>query len=228
MEIEIQQEGKDSFKHTLDLEKLGLVTQDKVNEIRNAAYGQGAEKIEKEKVALLIQERDALQEKLNLNVSNLSQKEKDANATTDRLALLEKGLKESIEKSEQSEQRLQTERFNGTISEAVRNINFVKDGQDVFYQFALKQKENGGFILDNGIGGTIDQLREQWIQTAVGKALIVSDQKGGTGSQKSGELNASFSEIMKNPELKNKFIDANGMDKYKQEVYKLSASSRKP
>ena len=219
MEIEIQHEGK-AIKTEFDPGKYSLVSQEKADEIQRNSFAKGAEKAEKseqEKVAELTRERDEARTNLESHKSNLTQKEQDNLKSNEQIATLSKSVEALTAGLEEQKNLTAAEKFNGLLFGAIKDVNFVSGGQDVFIQFAKLQKKNGGFILRDGTEGTIDKLKEEWVVSEVGKALIVTDQRGGSGSQGGGDNSISFSEATKDPTARSKYIEKVGMDKYQQE-----------
>ncbi len=225
MEIEIQHNGE-TVKTEFDPGKYSLVSQEKADEIQRNSFAKGAEKVELEKVVALTQERDEARTNLESYKNSLTKKESDNVRSAEQIDMLSKSVEALTSGLEEQKRETAAEKFNSLLFESIKDVNFVQDGQDVFIQFAKMQKKNGGFILRNGTEGNIDQLKSEWVDSAVGKALIVSDQNGGGGSQKPGDITAPFSEIVKNPELKDKFIQANGMDAYKKKFHQHIQSSQ--
>jgi len=219
MEIEIQHEGK-AIKTEFDPGKYSLVSQEKADEIQRNSFAKGAEKAEKseqEKVAELTRERDEAKTNLESYKNNLSQKEQDNLKSNEQIATLSKSVEALTAGLEEQKNETAAEKFNGILFGAIKDVNFVSGGQDVFIQFAKLQKKNGGFILRDGTEGTIDKLKDEWVGSEVGKALIVSDQKGGVGSQPGGDNSISFAEATKDTAARSKYIEKHGMEKYQEE-----------
>jgi hypothetical protein len=209
----------------IDFQGMGVLSPDEVTALKTRA-----EKSGEDKAAKTWQDKiDAAEKKLADYEASLTDKQRSTAKADERIASMEKTLQELRTQMERATKEAAEANVSKALADARAGIAFVEGGQDIFdLQMRSKLQADGTYILATGERGTLDQARIEWATSPIGKAMIRAEGvKPGTGTGPASLQGVTFGEIVKNSELKEKFIAAHGASAYTKQYLEHQASLRK-
>ena len=182
MEIKVIKDGVQSIQQIdgdLDFKSMGVLTRVEVDEAKARWQNEASKKSELS--------FNAKFDELNLKLDSAN-KAKDAittgkSAGDDRIAQLTDTI-ETLSKSVADERNLRLKsQVDASVLESVSSRKIVEGGADIFKMRALSvRQEDGSYLLPTGLTGTIAEYSESFFNSPAGKALSLSSQVGGAGS----------------------------------------------
>ena len=213
----------------VDFKGMGVLPPEEVDSLKTRAIAEAKSKAEKEytaKLAEIESAKSAAERQLQEYKASLDGTTQKSLQDQERLQNMEKTLNELRESMTLKEQEAQKYALAKEIADARASLRFVDGGQEVFdSHMQAKRQADGSYILATGEAGTLQQLRDEWTGTAVGKSLLKTDQRGGveTGPSLGGR---SFADVVNNLELKTAYIEKNGQKAYAEKYLEYIQSKK--
>jgi len=158
--------------HTIDID---AVPSAKVDAIRAESYAKGIEKATAEATALKAQLAEA--------TAKLTATTSKAGSSTEQVTLLTESLNVLKTQFDAMTQKATNAERNALIIEATSGLQIVDGAIDIFKATASTKAIDGGYLLPSGETGDIKAFAKAFFESTAGKALVLSSQKGGTGSK---------------------------------------------
>jgi hypothetical protein len=208
----------------IDFQGMGVLSPDEVTALETRALAEGktsAERIAQEKI-------DAAERKLVEYEASLTDKQRGSVKAEERIAAMEKTLQSMRADMESAQKASQEATIAKALADARSGLAFTDGGQTIFdMQMRSKMQPDGTFILATGERGTIDQARQEWASSPVGKALIKAQATGGAGTGPTSINGTTFADIVKDPALKEQYIAQHGEAKYAADYLSHRKSQQK-
>ena len=229
----IEEDGKKFIE--FDPGQHQFVPSSKVDEIRSQSYAQGAKKAE-EQIAAKDQELSNIREQLEAATKGKGAGSIEVTELRQKLNETQTNLTNLTQQMEQTRKAEAEARFENLLKDKAVTMKLKDGGADTFQIYAKQAKirlEDGseGYQLPDGGIGNLDQFAEKWSDSSVGRAFVLSGEKGGAGSLPSDVSHADFGAIMASPELKRKYVEKHGMAgfskrlaQHRQQTKQLSSS----
>jgi len=224
MEIEVEVEGKPT-KIEIDPDSLGLVSSDKVDQIRSQSFAQGAKSKEKEfePVKSDLETRtkalEDAQKALEAAKNGSGKTSIELEETRQKVATLESQIKTLAEAKEAEAKARKDATISAQIAQQASKMPFKEGTTPVFEDQAKKAlQEIDGVVmycLPDGTPTTLESWATEWMQTPIGKSLLLSDQKGGIGSSPAIPSSISADSPM---EQKAQFIREHGLQAFRDKI----------
>ena len=199
--------GEETHKVEID-----AVPSDKVDQIRAQAHAQGASKIQAEMDAKLNElqaKLDEAEKAKNQNGQKLSEDQQRIQTLTQTVEKLTQSMTDLTEREAKAT-------FEKTIVEATQGKNLVAGAIDVFRQSAMAAKQSdGSLLLPDGTTGDAKKFADQFFGSDLGKRMILSDQRGGAGTNPSGANGQDLS----TREGKVKHVQSEGVFSFAQKAF---------
>jgi len=203
---------------TLDFKSMGVLSRDEVDEFAKRKTLEGANKAKTEFEQVLAQaqkERDELKVKLEENSSGMSAKEREALEKDGRLAQLETTLRTLTEKMTQTEQEKTKAIIAKEIADVRSDLRLVAGASEIFDGYmANRRQADGQYLLSNGLKGTAQEARAEWVGSEVGKSLLLSSERGGSNSSTTPVNRANLGDA----KAKAEYIKQHGLEAYKAQL----------
>jgi Skp family chaperone for outer membrane proteins len=135
----------------------------------------------------------------------LPAKERDAQQLADRLTTLEATL--TSERKARDEEKAQAE-----ILGSLAGVALVDGAAELFDAYARKARVEKGYAMKDGTTGNIQQLRDQFLNSDLGKRLVLASDRGGTGTQPAAPGDAA--RILRDPKAAEEFVKAHGREAF--------------
>lgn len=210
---------------SIDFQGMGVLSPDEVTALKTRAEKSGEDKASKawqEKLELA-------EKKLSDYESNLTDRQRDTASAKDRIAAMEKTVQDLRNQMERATKEAAEANMSKALADARSGLAFMDGGQTIFdMQMRSKMQPDGTYILATGERGTLEQARNEWIGSPVGKALIKAvGQRDGSGTAPSGITGVSFGDIVKDFKLKKQYIEQHGEAKYAADFLAHKESQKK-
>ena len=207
----------------IDAQAMGMMPTESVTAFKMKVESESSAKARAEmqaKIDQIAAEKAAVEAQLGDFQASLTKKDSDRLAADTRIQTMEKtltALQQSLEAQTKSAQQAQLAK---EIADARSGLAFaVPDAIGIFdMQVASKRQADGSYLLATGVTGTIDQLRDEWTASPLGKSLLRSNQRPGAGTTP-GIDGKSFSEIRKDPKLASAYVAQHGSQKFAEMVW---------
>lgn len=209
---------------SLDFQAMGVLAPDEVTALKTRALKDG-----EDKAAKLWQDKiEAAEKKLTDYESSLTDKQRSTAKADERIAAMEKTLQDLRGQMEKATKEAVEANLAKALADARSGLAFADGGQEIFdLQIRSKMQPDGTFLLSTGERGSLEQARAEWADSPVGKALTRAESMGGAGTTAAMLKGTSFSEVVKSPELKAKFIAAHGVPAYSKAYLEHQAAQKK-
>jgi hypothetical protein len=139
-----------------------------------------------------------------------------------RLGTLEKTIATLTASLEGERKAREEAAFRAHVGDTLSGVPVVRGAAEIFADMARKSLKEGGFQLADGTLGTMQQFRDEFFGSELGKRLVLTTQKGGAGTGGDASLDGkSFADILKSPEAASKFIEKNGREAFGKAVFEL-------
>jgi len=205
MEIEFEYDGK-----MVKAEVADVVPATKVDEIRSQSFAKGAEKAKAEVMA----EAETLRKELADAQSKLQQTTSKSTSSSEQINLLTQSLEAVRGQLDAMQNKASEAEQNSQILEATSGMQLVDGAVEIFKAQAKNRSKDGSYLLSTGENGDIKQYAAEFFASAVGKALVISSQKGGTGSPMGSLSGATLDP--KSMASKANYIAEHGLDAYQE------------
>ena len=206
---------------TLDSKGMGMLATDQVGAFKTKYLDEG-KKVGQGELDVLKTERDALMGQVTTLKDGLSTKNKGTVEQSEQMATLQASLEELKGKYEQEQQAKSKIAFKDELRTAVDGVQLIPQAFEVLAQHIEAKRVDGGFMGADGSTINLNDAVAQWTGSDLGKALILSGEKGGANSSTatfSGETFAAYYKAGKTAD----YIEKYGREKFNSEMMAFKA-----
>jgi hypothetical protein len=200
---------------TLDTKGMGLLGNEEVGafKVKQREAGKAEALAELEP---LKQEKESLMQKLAKYQEGLSEKEKVTVQANEQISQLQKSMDELKQKYEKAEMEKAQATFKNQLRGSVEGLGLVEGAFDILASHVESKKVDGGYMAADGSTVDLSAITQEWSNSALGKALIKSTERGGAGTSPNTLNGESFDAAMKAGK-KQEWIAEHGMEAYKKQ-----------